>query len=202
MAKSQKPQEVEMENVTPLKPAAKLPSERKEASSDSLETELRQIGKRGAVKFDQGKLTIEHPTWMKAVGTDYVRLSEVIAEQMVILAASNQNAVDQSELTMLTEMVMGMAPKDHVEMMLATQMAAVHLMSMHMASKCRRENSLPRFEIFARQTNQLMRTFAAQADALKRYRTGGKQVVKVKHVHVHEGAQAIVGNVSKGGGGE
>ncbi|MBX4898602.1 hypothetical protein [Rhizobium bangladeshense] len=90
-----------MENVTPLKPAAKMPAEREAAPSDALETELRQIGKRGAVKFDQGKLTIEHPTWMKAVGTDYVRLSEVIAEQMVILAASNQNAVDQSELTML-----------------------------------------------------------------------------------------------------
>ncbi|UIK18025.1 hypothetical protein [Rhizobium leguminosarum] len=154
------------------------------------------------MKYDQGVLTVEHPTWMKSVGTDYVRLSEVIAEQLVILAASSQGKVDQSELTLLTEMVMGMAPKDHVEMMLAVQMASVHLMSMQMATKSRRETVLQKHEIYARQTNQLMRTFAAQAEAFKRYRTGGRQVVKVKHVHVHEGGQAIVGNVTKGGGGE
>jgi hypothetical protein len=166
------------------------------------EAELRSIGKRGAVKHNEGVLTIEHPTWMKSVGTEYVRLSEVIAEQLVLLAASNQNQVDQSELSLLTEMVMGMAPKDHVEMMLATQMASVHLMAMQMATRLRREAVLQKFDLYARQTNQLMRTFTAQAETLKRYRTGGKQVVKVKHVHVHEGAQAIVGNVTKGGGGE
>jgi hypothetical protein len=191
-----------LSNVTPLKPAETMPAESAKAPSEVLEAELRQIGKRGAVKHDQGVLTIEHPTWMKSVGTDYVRLSEVIAEQLVILAASSQGKVDQSELTLLTEMVMGMAPKDHVEMMLATQMAAVHLMSMQMATRLRRETVIQKYDLYARQTNQLMRTFAAQAECLKRYRTGGKQVVKVKHVHVHEGAQAIVGNVTKGGGGE
>ena len=40
-----------------------------------------------------------------------------------------------------------------------------------------------------------MRTFATQMETLKRYRTGGQQTVKVEHVHVHEGGQAIVGNV-------
>ncbi|NNH67994.1 hypothetical protein [Rhizobium laguerreae] len=201
MGKSLTRPEDDIGNVAPLKPAETMPAEGTKTPSDALEAELRQIGKRGAVKYDQGELTIEHPTWMKSVGTDYVRLSEVIAEQLVILAASSQNKVDQSELTLLTEMVMGMAPKDHVEMMLAVQMASVHLMSMQMATKSRRETVLQKHEIYARQTNQLMRTFAAQAEAFKRYRTGGKQVVKVKHVHVHEGGQAIVGNVTKGGGG-
>jgi hypothetical protein len=191
-----------LSNVTPLKPAETMPAESAKAPSEVLEAELRQIGKRGAVRYDQGVLTVEHPTWMKSIGTDYVRLSEVIAEQLVILAASSQNKVDQSELTLLTEMVMGMAPKDHIEMMLAVQMASVHLMSMQMATKLRRETVLQKHEIYTRQTNQLMRTFAAQAEAFKRYRTGGKQVVKVKHVHVHEGGQAIVGNVTKGVGGE
>ncbi|MBX5181695.1 hypothetical protein HJB88_03420 [Rhizobium sp. NZLR5] len=202
MARTQKVPEINTDNVTPLKPAASVPAKGGATPSDVLEAELRSIGKRGAVKHAEGVLTIEHPTWMKSVGTEYVRLSEVIAEQLVILAASSQNKVDQSELTMLTEMVMGMAPKDHVEMMLATQMASVHLMAMQMATRLRREAVLQKFDLYARQTNQLMRTFTAQAEALKRYRTGGKQVVKVKHVHVHEGAQAIVGNVTKGGGGE
>jgi hypothetical protein len=33
-------------------------------------------------------------------------------------------------------------------------------------------------------------------EALKRYRTGGEHKVKVQHVSVSEGEQAIVGNVT------
>jgi hypothetical protein len=37
-------------------------------------------------------------------------------------------------------------------------------------------------------------------ETLKRYRTGGEQKVTVQHVTVSDNAQAIVGNVSAGGG--
>ena len=43
---------------------------------------------------------------------------------------------------------------------------------------------------------KLTRTYAAQTEALKRYRSGGEQKMTVQHVHVAEGGQAIVGNVS------
>ena len=49
--------------------------------------------------------------------------------------------------------------------------------------------------------NKLARTFAAQVEALKKYRSAGEQTIKVQHVTVNEGGQAIVGNVSQGGGG-
>jgi hypothetical protein len=45
--------------------------------------------------------------------------------------------------------------------------------------------------------NQLERTFTAQMEALKRYRTGGEQKVTVQHVSVSEGGQAIVGKVTQ-----
>jgi hypothetical protein len=45
-------------------------------------------------------------------------------------------------------------------------------------------------------SNKLARTFAAQAEALKRYRSGGEQKMTVQHVHVADGGQAIVGNVN------
>jgi hypothetical protein len=48
--------------------------------------------------------------------------------------------------------------------------------------------------------NKLMRTFTSQMETLKRYRSGTQQTVKVEHAHVHEGGQAIVGNVETGGG--
>ena len=51
------------------------------------------------------------------------------------------------------------------------------------------------------QANKMLRTFIAQVEAVKKYRTGGHQKVTVEHVHVNEGGQAIVGTVNQGGGG-
>jgi hypothetical protein len=49
---------------------------------------------------------------------------------------------------------------------------------------------------------KLLRTFTAQAEALAKLRRGGEQTVRVEHVHVHPGGQAVVGNVNhrEGGG--
>ena len=50
--------------------------------------------------------------------------------------------------------------------------------------------------------NKLGRTFAAQVEALKKYRSSGEQNIKVQHVTVNEGGQANVGNMQAGGGGQ
>ena len=47
---------------------------------------------------------------------------------------------------------------------------------------------------------KMLRTFSAQMEALKKYRSKGEQKVTVEHVHVNEGGQAIVGNVKTTGG--
>jgi hypothetical protein len=57
-------------------------------------------------------------------------------------------------------------------------------------------SSLSQQDSAERAFNKLARTFAAQVEALKRYRSGGEQKMTVQHVHVAEGGQAIVGNVS------
>jgi len=44
----------------------------------------------------------------------------------------------------------------------------------------------------------MLRTFIAQIEALKKYRTAGRQKMIVEHVHVNEGGQAIVGTVNQG----
>jgi hypothetical protein len=47
--------------------------------------------------------------------------------------------------------------------------------------------------------SQRTRTHAVLLDALNRPRGKGQQKVTVEHVHVHEGGQAIVGNVESRG---
>ncbi len=85
--------------------------------------------------------------------------------------------------------------------MLAAQMAAVHMATMTFARRLAHVDNIPQQDAAERAFNKLARTFAAQMEALKRYRTGGQQRVIVEHVTVNEGGQAIVGKVAQGGRG-
>ena len=81
-------------------------------------------------------------------------------------------------------------------MMLAAQMAAVHVATMTSAQRLRRADNMLKQDSAERAFNKLARTFATQMEALTRYRAGGEQKV-VQHVSVSEGGQAIVGNVTQ-----
>jgi hypothetical protein len=43
---------------------------------------------------------------------------------------------------------------------------------------------------------RLLRTYAIQVETLRRLRNGGSQFVRVEHVHVNEGGQAVVGTLA------
>ena len=94
-------------------------------------------------------------------------------------------------------MIKGIQPKDHLEAMLAAQMAVVHIATIKFAQHFSFIETLPQQDSTERTVNKLARTFAMQMEALKRYRTGGEQKVTVQHVTVVEGGQAIVGNVTQ-----
>ena len=72
---------------------------------------------------------------------------------------------------------------------------------MMLARRLNHVETLQQQDAAERAVNKLARTFATQLEALKRYRTGGTQKVTVEHVTVNAGGQAIVGNVTHGGGG-
>jgi hypothetical protein len=91
--------------------------------------------------------------------------------------------------------------------MLAAQAVGLH----HGSMECLRRSLLPGqdAEVASRlrkDAANLARAMADMLDALDRRRGKGPQVVRVERVVVHEGGQAIVGNVqpavSKGGEGQ
>jgi hypothetical protein len=97
--------------------------------------------------------------------------------------------------------VIGIAPKDELEGMMAAQMIASHSAAM----ECYRRAMLGEQTLEGRnenlsQANKLSRTFTLLFDALNRHRGKGQQKVTVEHVDVHQGGQAIVGPVTSGGG--
>jgi hypothetical protein len=98
--------------------------------------------------------------------------------------------------------LIGIGPKDEIEGMIASQLLAAH----HAAIECYRRAMIREQTFEGRrenlnQANKLSRTYAVLLDALNRHRGKGQQKVTVEHVHVHEGGQAIVGNVEAPGDG-
>ena len=97
-------------------------------------------------------------------------------------------------------LLVGISPKDELEGMVAAQLLASH----NAAMECYRRAMISEQTFEGRkenlnQANKLSRTHATLLEALNRHRGKGQQKVTVEHVHVHEGGQAIVGNVEGGG---
>jgi hypothetical protein len=43
---------------------------------------------------------------------------------------------------------------------------------------------------------RLLRAFATQVELLRRLRHGSRQVIRIEHVSVNDGGQAVIGNVA------
>jgi hypothetical protein len=92
-------------------------------------------------------------------------------------------------------------PRDPTEALLAAQMSAVHSATMYAAQYLKSCQTVPQQDSASNMLNKLARTFAAQIEALKKYRSTGEQSVTVTHQHVSVMAgQAVVG-INQGGGG-
>jgi hypothetical protein len=137
---------------------------------------------------------------MGALGTTDTDFMDGLLTQLAN-AGTQGRTVDGRGLNFMLSVVKGVGPKDQVEAMLAAQMAAIHMATMTFARRLMHVENLPQQDSAERAFNKLARTFAAQVEALKRYRTGGEQTVRVEHVTVNEGGQAIVGAVTHGGRG-
>jgi hypothetical protein len=135
---------------------------------------------------------------MGALGTTDPDFTEGLLVQLAKAGAQGRT-VDGKGLNFMLSVVKGVGPKDHVEAMIAAQMAAVHNAIMTFAHRLAHAETIPQQDSAERALNKTARTFAAQVEALKRYRTGGEQTVRVEHVTVNEGGQAIVGTVMHGG---
>ncbi len=147
------------------------------------------------IEPDHVDLATASKLMLESVGTGsydfYVRL----LEQLSTLSRTG-GKVSETELNFMLAAINGIEPRDEAEAMLAVQMTAIHVASINAARFLRSAEMLPQHDSATNTLTKLSRTYALQMEALKKYRRGGEQTVNVKHVHVNEGGQAIVGNVS------
>jgi hypothetical protein len=152
-------------------------------------------------------IEVDHPD----IETGFMLLAESIGTddrdflvgtlKSLTMAAQNGANIDQDKMNYALAMVRGLNPKGQLEVTLGVQMAAIHLATMRMAAFLGASQKREDTEAYEKSLNRLTRTFVAQMEGLKRYRSKGEQRVYVERVTVNEGGQAIVGPVRHGGRG-
>ena len=115
-------------------------------------------------------------------------------------ALRTDHKIDPAELDTVIAIISGQQPKNELEAMVISQMAVTHALTMRSFGNLNRSNSIQQQDSNALTVARLTKAFASQMDALGKLRRGGEQRVVVEHVHVHAGAQAIVGAVTHTGG--
>jgi hypothetical protein len=134
--------------------------------------------------------------------------NNILANQvMQALWLKNSTAEERDkQLSATVAALVGIAPRDELEGMIAAQLVAAH----NAAMECYRRAMIGEQSFEGRrenlsQANKLSRSYATLLEALNRHRGKGQQKVTVEHVHVHAGGKAVVGMVdtttaSPGGG--
>lgn len=198
-------------DASPALPAPVAASDKERAAIQSLKArrmasapvaQLTVSRKGGAnnITVDHADPAIGCAVLMNALGVRDCVVSETLLSQMANLAGKGQT-LTSADLNAVAALVQGIGPKDEIEAMLAVQMVAIHNATITAARRLAHVQIIEQQDSASGMLNKLARTFATQVEALKKHRSSGEQSIRVQHVTVQEGGQAIVGAVTTGGGG-
>ena len=155
-----------------------------------------------------GKIARVHPpdgegvNWWrrlnKALGTTSSDFVNASLFQIQSACRSPWGGISELSMNAALAMIEAAAPKDEIEAALAVQMACTHTAAMAVLAKLDVAFATEqRVAAFGSAAARLMRAYAAQVEILRRLRNGGQQFVRVEHVYVNDGGQAVIGNVRK-----
>ena len=140
--------------------------------------------------------TDDYGPLMKILGTTDPDFAKGLFGQLLGAGARGAGKFDVQEHFFTLAVIKDQKPRDQLDAMGVAQAATVHAALMRAAGELARAEDLPHRESATRALVQLARTFTAQLEGIKRYRTGGDQKLAVQNVSVNQGAQAIVTNVN------
>lgn len=134
-------------------------------------------------------------------GTKVPELAMHLAGQ---LSATIQNDKDGVEghierFTAALASISEFKPRDEIERKLIAQMIATHEAGMECFRRAMiRGQTFEGRDMNLKHAEKLASIYVRQVEALDKHRGKGKQTITVKHVNVHPGGQAIVGDVTAG----
>ena len=129
--------------------------------------------------------------------TDFVRASLFQLQTAAQLPCSG---ISEMGVNAALAIIEALEPRDEIEGVRAVQMACTHCAALSVLARFAGGGGSERRVIALGTTAaRLLKAFTLQEEALRRRRGGNQQHVRVEHVHVNEGGQAIIGNVKAHG---
>jgi hypothetical protein len=144
----------------------------------------------------------EHENWWYRLNTAFGTVSSDFVNtsllQLQTAARPPFGTISETALNAALAMISAAAPRDEVEAALAVQMACTHTAAMAILAKLDSGfGTERRIAAFGSAAARLLKAYAMQVEVLRRLRNGGQQIVRVEYVHIHDGGQAIIGNLKK-----
>lgn len=131
-----------------------------------------------------------------ALGTassDFVNASLI---QLQTAARLPDSGISEMAVNAALAFVEGAEPRNEMEAALAIQMACTHAAAMTVLGRLNTPiGGERRIAALGSAAGRLLRAYASQVEAWRRLRGGGSQFVRVEHVHINEGGQAVIGNI-------
>jgi hypothetical protein len=132
-----------------------------------------------------------------ALGTTSSAFVDASLHQLQAAARVPGGGISELAVNAALAMIGAAQPKDEIEAALAIQMACTHTAAMAVLARLGCGHGTERrVAALGSAASRLLRAYAMQVETLRRLRRGGDQHIRVEHVHVHAGGQAIVGAVS------
>ena len=147
----------------------------------------------------------EHKRWWDrlkaALGTTSSDFVNATLVQIQNASRLPSGGISEISVNAVLAFIEAAEPKNEVEAALAIQMACTHAVLMALLSRAGGAYGGNRqVAMMAAAATKLLRAYAVQVETLRRLRAGGSQYMRIEHVHLEPGAQAIIGNVEKSSG--
>ena len=133
-----------------------------------------------------------------ALGTSSPAFVDIELARLLSAFRDGAGVIDARAVNAALAVIDGLKPENEIEAMLALQMAVTHGLAMKFSARLYsgKIETIPQQDSAALTLSRLQRAFTTQLDSLSNLRRGGRQKVVVEHVHVYQGGQAIVGNIT------
>ena len=112
------------------------------------------------------------------------------------------DALDEASLNAAIALVASVNPQTELEAILAVEIAATGFTGLKFLRQSQRHMDEIFIGVYGGYAMKLLRLQLELVETLDRHRRGNKQVVEVRHVHIHSGARGVVGIVNTSQGGE
>lgn len=135
---------------------------------------------------------------MEALGTRSIPfINSTLDNILRVLSPSRDVSSDRHNAAVA--IMAAVEPENELEATLAAQMVASNECAMSCMRAMMGSQMVDHTKMYGDLANKFQRTFVAQVEALAKLRRKGEQIVK--HIHVHDGGQAVVaGTINQTGG--